>query len=213
MSEEGNSDESQSPSPNNRVPNRVSRKDRPVTDNPDVHLDAPQLKVEELNLNLLNILNVEVKGLETELLLEVDLQNLVGLLKRVVDALERGIDALEDGEDSASDVIEALGRTIRAATGGSYSGSSSASGDSGGDGGGDGGGSSARQALESVKNALDSYDDYDDGSSGTSDKGEQNTRYEVDDNGDITRLTLNESGEVMEEEIMGNVSELSGESG
>ena len=209
MSEEGNSDESQSTSPNNRVPNRVSRKDRPVTDNPDVHLDAPQLKVEELNLNLLNILNVEVKGLETELLLEVDLQNLVGLLRRVVDALERGIDALEDGEDSASDVIEALGRTIRAATGGSYSGSSSAS----GAGGGDGGGSSARQALESVKNALDSYDDYDDGSSGTSDKGEQNTRYEVDDNGDITKLTLNESGEVLEEEIMGNVSELSGESG
>ncbi len=206
MSEEGNSDKSQSPSPNNRVPNRVSRKDRPVTDNPDVHLDAPQLKVEELNLNLLKILNVEVKGLETELLLEADLQNLVGLLKRVVDALERGIDALEDGEDSASDVIEALGRTIRTATGGSYSDSG---GDSG-DGGGTGGGSSARQALESVKNALDSYDDYDDGSS---DKGEQNTRYEVDDNGDITRLTLNEAGEVMEEEIMGNVSELSGESG
>ena len=212
MSEEGNSDESQSPSPNNRVPNRVSRKDRPVTDNPDVHLDAPQLKVEELNLNLLKILNVEVKGLETELLLEADLQNLVGLLKRVVDVLERGIDALEDGEDSASDVIEALGRTIRAATGGSYSGSSGAGGDGGGAGGGEGD-STARQALESVKNALDSYDDYDDGSSGTSGKGEQNTRYEVDDNGDITRLTLNESGEVMEEEIMGNVSELSGESG
>ncbi len=136
MSEEGNSDKSQSPSPNNRVPNRVNRKDQPVTDNPDIHLDAPQLKVEELNLNLLKILNVEVKGLETELLLEADLQNLVGLLKRVVDALEKGIDALEDGEDSASDVIEALGRTIRAATGGSYSDSGGASGDDGGAGGG-----------------------------------------------------------------------------
>lgn len=111
---------------------RTRRKDRPVTDNPDVHLDAPHLKVEELNLNLLGILTAEVKGLETELLLEADLENLVGLLRRVVDALE-------DDEDSASEMIESLGRAIRAATGGSYS-----------EGAGNGTGST-REALEAVK--------------------------------------------------------------
>lgn len=157
------------------------RKDRPVTDNPDVHLDAPQLKIDELNLSLLGILNVEVKGLETELLLEADLQNLIGLLRRVVDALE-------DDESSASEMVEALGRAVRAASGGSYSGENV------------NGGRSVRQVLEAAKNALDSYDE---GPSG------QGVRHEVDANGDVTRITLDEAGEVASEEILGNVSELS----
>lgn len=153
-----------------------------------------------MNLNLLNILSVEGKGLETELLLEADLQNLVDLLKRVVDVLERGVGALENGEDSISDIIEALGRAIRTARGGSYSGANSAVIATDSD------GSPVKQALEAAKQALESYEDR------SSSEGEQSTRYEVDQNGDITKLTLNEAGEVIQEEIVGNVSELSEES-
>lgn len=183
MSEDGNPDEGQGP-----ASDRMRRKDRPVTDNPDVHLDAPQLKVDELNLSLLGILTADIKGLDTELLLEADLENLVSLLKRIVDALE-------DDEDSASDMIEALGRAIGVATGRSYP-----------VGSGDGAGS-PRQALEAVKHALDSYGER------SSAEGDGSMRYEVDANGEITRITLNEAGEVTDEQIVGNVSELSGERG
>ena len=66
---------------------RNRRKDQPATKDPDIHLDVPQLKADEISLNLLGILDADIKGLDTELLLEADLDNLVDLLKRVVGAL------------------------------------------------------------------------------------------------------------------------------
>lgn len=155
------------------------RKDRPVVEAPDVHLDTPRLKVDELNLNLLGILTAEIKGLDTELLLEADLTSLVGLLERIVDALE-------NDEASATDMVEALGREIRSSPTGS---------------------STSGGVLETVKNALASSRG---GGAGENGSVRQEIRHEVGQGGEVFRVTLDENGEVLEEEILGNVSDLPG---
>ncbi|MDN5698421.1 MAG: hypothetical protein L0G70_10665, partial [Rubrobacter sp.] len=83
---------------------RDRRKHQPATKDPDIHLDVPQLEAEEISLSLLGILKADIKGLDTELLLDADLDNLVDLLKRVIQALDE--DDEESGGSGLADTLE-----------------------------------------------------------------------------------------------------------
>ena len=184
------------------APDRRRRKDQPVAENPDVHLDAPQLKLDEVKLNLLKILEVEIKGLDAELLLDVDLENLVGLLNRVVDTLG---ETLGDDKGAVRSLIEAGTKRLAQNNGG---GSANEEGTLG-------------QALDAAKRALmpseeasdGSPEDHSDGSSSDDEANQQthNVRYAVNETGDIIQTTLNDAGEVLDEEILGHVSDLRAE--
>lgn len=157
---------------------------------PDVLLDAPQLKVDELNLDLLKILKLEVKGLEAELNLRVDLSNLVGLLNRVVDTVGGNRDALQALIDTLGNTLKEAGseddlsKVVEAANGGSE-----ADGD---------GMATARTPGETVRGSSLLRES-------TSDRG-RSMRRSVNESGDVIEATLDEAGEVMGEKIAGNVA-------
>ena len=183
MADENNEENPQGGEERNR------RKDQPATSDPDVHLDVPQLKADEIRLNLLGILDADIKGLDTELLLEADLGSLVDLLKRVVEALD------DDEEDGGSGLSDTLGKLI----------GSAARGASGKDG-------DAGQTLDKLKSTLGSQGGgKTNGSSSEVNGGDgQSVSHTVSENGDIIKATLDENGEVLDEEIVGNVSDLPG---
>lgn len=167
------------------------RKDQPATKDPDIHLDVPQLKADEIRLNLLGLLDADVQGLDAELLLEADLDNLVDLLRRVVEALD-------EEESSGSGLSDTLGKLL----------GSAARRASGKDGGTD---EEVGQALDTLRSKLGSESGgKTNGSSSEVNDGGQSVSHTVAGNGDILKATLNEYGEVLDEEIVGNVSDLPG---
>ncbi len=166
---------------------RNRRKDQPATKDPDIHLDVPQLKADEISLNLLGILDADIKGLDTELLLEADLDNLVDLLKRVVEALD-------DEESGGSGLAGTIGKLV----------GSVARGASGKD-------EDVGQALDTLKSKLGPESGGEtNGSSSEMDHGGQSVSHTVAENGDIIKATFDENGEVLDEEVVGNVSDLPG---
>ena len=172
---------------------RNRRKDQPATKDPDIHLDVPQLKADEISLNLLGILDADIKGLDTELLLEADLDNLVDLLKHVVEALD---DGEEDGGSGLSDTLSKLvGSAAQGASGKSE----------------DGTGQEAGQTLDELGSKLGSEGGGNvNGDSSETEASGQSVSHTVAKNGDILKATLDENGEVIDEEIVGNVSDLPG---
>lgn len=168
---------------------RDRRKHQPATKDPDIHLDVPQLEAEEISLSLLGILKADIKGLDTELLLDADLDNLVDLLKRVIQALDE--DDEESGGSGLADTLERLiGSAAKGASGGGAEDQSE----------------KISQMLETLRSQGGGHAN---GASSESEAGDgQSVSHTVAENGDILKATFDENGEVLDEEIVGNVSDL-----
>lgn len=86
----------------------------------DLLLDARQLKVEEIKLGLANLLSLELKNLEAELLLKADLEEVVTVLRHLVSTLEERPELLERLLNTLAFTVEEAAEV--AADGAGYSG-------------------------------------------------------------------------------------------
>lgn len=93
-----------------------------VVENPDLLLDAPQLKAERIRLDLAKVLTLEINGLEAELLLEANLEGVVSILEELVEVVGenpeilRGLlETLQRSLETMEEVVEETtdGETVR----------------------------------------------------------------------------------------------------
>lgn len=147
----------------------------------DLLLDAPQLKVDKLNLRIAKVLDLEIEGLETQLCLEADLENVVSLLNRLVSVIGDNPEVLQNLLDTLREAIATASEAVEEAA------------DETGDEMGDASGSGPDRPR------TESGDEFG-----------RTVRHEVDRGGDIITTVLDEDGEVLDEQITGNLEELSG---
>lgn len=147
----------------------------------DLLLDAPQLKVDKLNLRIAKVLDLEIEGLETQLCLEADLENVVSLLNRLVSVIGDNPEVLQNLLDTVREAIATASEAVEEAA------------DETGDEMGDASGSGPDRPR------TESGDEFG-----------RTVRHEVDRGGDIITTVLDEDGEVLDEQITGNLEELSG---
>ncbi|MBA2693645.1 MAG: E3 binding domain-containing protein [Rubrobacter sp.] len=85
-------------------------------------LDARQLKIEEVNLEISGLLDIEIKNLEAELTLDLDLDKLTVVLGRILEAVDENpeslrsvLETVESGVKNAAKDGEAEGEATEAA--------------------------------------------------------------------------------------------------
>jgi pyruvate/2-oxoglutarate dehydrogenase complex dihydrolipoamide acyltransferase (E2) component len=122
-----------------------TQEQQPASGPPDLTLDVPSLRVEELNLDVENLrarislhaeladmvklsvgveadvdkVKLEAKGVEAELLLKAGLDNVRDILGRALDALDNNPGILEDLFRTSGETSGGAGRALEGATGSS----------------------------------------------------------------------------------------------
>ncbi len=97
----------------NKNSREASESRKNVVEEPDLLLDAPQLKAEEIRLDLAKVLKLEIKNLEAELLLEANLKGVVSVLEELVSVIGENpeivrslIETLQQSLETVEDVVE-----------------------------------------------------------------------------------------------------------
>lgn len=169
---------------------------------PDVFLDAPQLNADGIDLEIENLdiakiikigkVKVNISGLEAQLLLEVRLEKVVGLVDRLLDSVDRGVDRVSDLIKDKPEVLQSVTQTA------------------------------GNLLSEVVGDDSDDSDDpvEQEGAGESSNKAEGNgsasesvdeegrtVQRSVDESGNIVETTLNGSGEIADERVVGNLED------
>lgn len=176
----------------------TKRAESPAGSVPDVFLDAPQLNADGIDLEIENLdiakvikigkVKVSISGLEAQLLLEARLEQVVGLVDRLLKSVDRGVDQVSD---LIKDKPEILQSVIQAAE--------NLLGEVVGDGSGDSTEPETGQATNKAEgNGAVSE---------TVNEGGRTVQRAVDESGNIVETTLNESDEIADERVVGNLED------
>lgn len=224
-SQKQNADQKTTQDPNAR------RDKSSAASDPDVLLDSPQLSSDEIeleieDLNLAKVLSIgrvklSISDLEAQLLLEVRLKKVLALVDRLLDSVDRGMDEASDLVDGDSGILQSVKQTA-----------SNLLGEALGNGSGDQESSTSEGPEEqnSEEQNADSEDwasqssgdsteqeeteqasgetPQSNGSAGeTVDKEGRTVRRTVDESSNIIETRLNGAGEIVDEQVLGNLED------
>ena len=83
-----------------------------AVEDPDLLLDAPQLKAGEIRLELAKVLNLEIEGLEAELFLEANLKGVVSVLEELVSVIGENPKILRSLLETIRRSLETVGEVV-----------------------------------------------------------------------------------------------------